>query len=261
MKPSLVEALQEKRSLRLAHELKIKWTARHTTVHRMIEERIRGLPVDVLPPPIGNIVAHPSMEAVLLDTPVDEVITDDMLDKPFEILSEIETAWRNDATEQLLTQLKTLRQVDNLTVDDLNLAAITFRCGDCYKWLTYPHILFHLCCSVSHRSVPTEDWATLEYFVSVTHQRPWKSTIVLLDLEMAGNIIRACGLNPETTTYQEMDELNPMLEQPEFDAANNEREAQKIWHKDEGRKPKRIVQGWRQAVEVRHIVCDWVIVY
>jgi len=250
MKPKLVSLLEDKRALRLQQELRSKWIRRHMTVCEMIQERKNTLPTDVLPPPDGNIVVHPSMRAVLLDTPIDEPITDEMLNEPFEAISEIEASRQAAAKEELLAQLKALKQSDMLTTADLDLAALLFKCGTCSKWITYPHILFHSCCSTDRQAFTTKEYGTLQCFIEVTDQRPWTNTVKEVGLQLIGDIVRACGLNPDVATQQEMDELDPMLEQPEVNRLDDIRIASCKWLSEEDRKRKRVAYGWRQAVQV-----------
>lgn len=251
MKDKLIASVEERRVLRLEYELKKKWQYRHCMALEWIGNYLTTLPLDTVHPPISNIVAYPSFRTVLLDTPIDEGISEEMLHKPLvEHLSTITSKWLESAKEELLQLIRPYKPNQNLTLKELELANLAFTCSSCGDPIRYPHILFHSCLSKVDRwrGPARADAGTIEEFNGANYIRPWSCEDIKEVRFMDASFILACGLDPETTTQKMMDDLAPLLEQPQEDLAKNQ--TRYIGYREEDRVPRRIVYSWRQALDV-----------
>jgi len=220
MEPSLIALLEEARAERLADELKEKWRSRHKSVCKLIDKRLNALSLDTARPPATHVAMQAPVQALLLDTPIDEEITDDMLDRPLEDLPAIIELWLVTAKTELVGLLQNSDHYkDDAALADLELATVAFMCKACYfdRVLFYPEVLYHQCCTSnrSHwidRLIP-EKADTTHGFVELMGHGFWSAKC--LRVRWTGEaklIVKACGLDPEVTTAKDMHRLDPLLE-------------------------------------------------
>ncbi|KAH9928198.1 uncharacterized protein B0H18DRAFT_1001803 [Fomitopsis serialis] len=116
--------------------------------------------------------------------------------------------WRSRVCNQLRDLMRsTMRFPQN--VDPLELAATTFRCGDCVQTcLFFPNVVAHSCQRV--RSSVTQQDTYPQSLQDI--MRPFLMRLREYKLsEPACQIVRFCGKDPETTTAKEMDALDIRL--------------------------------------------------
>ncbi|KAK7063931.1 F-box domain-containing protein [Favolaschia claudopus] len=136
--------------------------------------------------------------------------------------------WREGLRERVANVYKTAHDDETLSASDLetrlNLATTVFKCVACSQGsslfatmmamglmspkrcqpLFYPNILAHECWSRN------EDFSLVMMFLSNRVQRDhiWNCSGLRLDSELSdvvAGIVKACGMNPKTTTVEEMD--------------------------------------------------------
>jgi len=250
MEKGINSLMEDLRSERLEKTRKNKLLKRCSTVLKLLNARIDALPRDILPPPVGNIIAFAAFQEVILKTPIDEQIGDEMLDRPFEGIRELAIQWRNDADRDLLEVMRKYNFKDDVTPNDLHLAGLLFFCSKCSSSLMYPLVLLHTCCYWKHQYTYTNGPSpgTADEFSFMANRFPWSSEVLSIGtLENVADIIRVCGLDPSTATANMMDELDPFMEEL---AEDNHSEEQ-----NQDPNPRRTVyHNWRNAMksQVRH---------
>lgn len=116
--------------------------------------------------------------------------------------------------------------------------------------LFYPKVLGHRCLTKQHEL----NWdsasgdPTKQYDHSMGTRTRWTCHLLQVDEKagkMAANVVSTCGLNPETTTVDEMDQMNYQLACLECLS----------WSDDEWDQADAQVFGWRAAVSPIFILC------
>ncbi|KAF9071227.1 hypothetical protein BDP27DRAFT_1322563 [Rhodocollybia butyracea] len=154
--------------------------------------------------------------ALVWDTPNDEWLDDSLCkSKLLEYLPSIIREWRPAKIQEVLEILRKSRP--SATVSDLHLATSVFACSSCkVKVLHYPQMFYHRCC---HQSSQSRNDKSLEnYVLSKWYDPPlglWMSnTLVYNDKgsQDITKIIKACNLDPKTTTAADLHLANPLIE-------------------------------------------------
>ncbi|KAJ3770337.1 hypothetical protein FB446DRAFT_790599 [Lentinula raphanica] len=162
-------------------------------------------------PSIGDVLSHEKLQDLLWDTPDDDSLTDDILrSKLLEHLPESVEEWRDVVDHYLLERVLQASR-PTATHNDLHLATSVFKCIGCYQPLYYPQLYYHRCYALqSFFTIFDEnDDGTIDY------HRPWTHRSLRFSethAERAEMIVKACSLDPNTVTFQEMYDANPLIE-------------------------------------------------
>lgn len=127
--------------------------------------------------------------------------------------------WRKQTCAKLLAMMPA-SPVDVDDIAGLNLATTVFQCSRCGEPITYPRILVHRCTRSISTGVYLEPSAGEHDILNALHINGWNWPWNYMDetvsfntdsSEVAAEIVLLCGLDPETTTANEMDELDARL--------------------------------------------------
>ncbi|OSX63251.1 hypothetical protein POSPLADRAFT_1045631 [Postia placenta MAD-698-R-SB12] len=90
--------------------------------------------------------------------------------------------------------------------DPLELAVVMFECSQCSSVLQYPSVLGHEC-NVAVFGPETEIYFKFVWDVSYSRTLPVEA-FDAVDIRIASQIVRACGMDPGTATHAEMETLD-----------------------------------------------------
>jgi len=204
VRPQLVKYLEDHKKARLTLD-------RVETVRNILpgiyNQYMKDQPFNAIVPPPSELAVIPQFKDVITNTPLETTLTQASFDSVVEKLPEICSEWRNTKERQLVDMFKESGLASKkslLTVDSLKLAKVLFRCRACGESISYPRVLVHDCHKMAFESdsispvdrIKTEDlWDRTEPTV-VFDAKASKATIL---------IMQTCGLNPNTTTAEELD--------------------------------------------------------
>ncbi|KAK0233981.1 hypothetical protein IW262DRAFT_126179 [Armillaria fumosa] len=158
----------------------------------------------IIPKPDDVVIQEP-FSTLFFDTPLDVSIADSLqamwIHLP-DIASKLRKAQTSKFTEVMeQAGLKA----------DVHLATTVFRCTECCQSYQYPYVLAHRC---PFREVPKpfndEDWKPYA-LRRISHHMAWSESQFTIDQETVDKmacLIKTCGLDPETATYEDMDMLD-----------------------------------------------------
>ncbi|KAJ4491660.1 hypothetical protein C8R41DRAFT_372390 [Lentinula lateritia] len=168
-------------------------------------------------PALGDILTAKVFETLIWDTPIEKVIH--FPAKLSEHLPRIIDKWRSAKIQELLKLVQKSKQSKTLpVVSDLHLATTIFECTECTTAMHYPQMFYHDCC-LQHKSPNKISHERMEMFrtnyFDFLGYGPWMiHTLVLSDqwpLVME-KLLKACSLDPTTTTVHELRSVNPPIE-------------------------------------------------
>ncbi|KAK0481359.1 hypothetical protein IW261DRAFT_1606680 [Armillaria novae-zelandiae] len=159
----------------------------------------------IIPKPDDVVVQEP-FSTLFFDTPLDVSIADS-LQAMWIHLPDVASKLR-DAQTSKLTEL--MKQAGLKA--DLHLATTVFRCTECCQSYQYPYVLAHRCPSQElAKPFNDEDWKPY-VLRRISHcYMAWSESQFSIDQETVDKVaclIKTCGLDPETATYEDMDTLD-----------------------------------------------------
>jgi len=248
--------MQSLRRQRIIRTLKASWNKRHLKILELLHDYLRTRPLVIMP--IGDIVEIPSVSKLIVGTPIAVEITREMLHQVLDAakLEERGQLWIAKASERLLQLLKYANIKGDPTMADLCLAGLTFPCDGCRLDVSFPQVLFHNCCTNVSRQRSSQA-GTIEEFSERTLLQAWSTETLNKPKQpiRCKSVIQACGLHPLTATAKDMDELDPLFEQPEIDA---EEYQEAVRYKVPDCQKKRTIYSWRLAMVSKvscHVSC------
>ncbi|KAJ3852827.1 hypothetical protein EV368DRAFT_82141 [Lentinula lateritia] len=217
IKDGLVELLSEHRKNRLETAKLCVMRARY----ELLSEKYRQIcsKSDCREPysALGDILTAKVFETLIWDTPVEKVIH--FPAKLSEHLPRIIDKWRTAKIQDLLKLVQKSKQSKTLpAVSDLHLATTIFECTECKTAMHYPQMFYHECC-LQHQSPNKISHERMEMFrknyFGYLGYGPWMiRTLVLSDQwpPVMEKLLKACSLDPTTTTVHELRSVNPPIE-------------------------------------------------
>jgi hypothetical protein len=183
---------------------------RATILKDVLEKYAANLPINHPAPGMGDIADFPAFKTILLDTPLDNVITPGSFEDAVSLLPALSAEWRASKELELLEILG-----PHTSLADLQLAATRFRCMGCSHDIPYPRIIVHQClrqlnCDEQPANQREMDFSACQEILG----RIWSPTrCVKSTVEQKMNsIILQCGLDPATATHQELMSSDVILE-------------------------------------------------
>lgn len=226
------------KAARLAKERDAVLRKRYALLIDAYRDYISTQAIDTVFPPVVDIAITKVFQSLIVDTPENEILTEeDFVRVVVAQLPIIMQDWRKAKDDELVEILK--KHVPDATVSHLHLATTVFKCDAigfystcCNEPLTYPRVFAHRCTSsydVSTPSVgeslamtwcdtpgvPPVDKSLLPFWY--LHAVPWNMGGDRISFSEVGSrnakaAVKACGLNPDVTTVEDMNSLDPMLE-------------------------------------------------
>lgn len=155
-------------------------------------------------PRFADIAYLPQFRRIM-EAPSASTVTTDMFDALRNELPALIADWQEDATRKLRQIAATAVGIPEGT-DPLELAVVMFECSQCSSVLQYPSVLGHEC-NVAVFGPETEIYFKFVWDVSYSRTLPVEA-FDAVDIRIASQIVRACGMDPGTATHAEMETLD-----------------------------------------------------
>ncbi|KAF9075684.1 hypothetical protein BDP27DRAFT_1414866 [Rhodocollybia butyracea] len=140
---------------------------------------------------------------------------DILTNKLSEHLPSILSEWRPAKVKELVEIIQKARPKG--TAADLDLLTTLFGCTDCDSAMHFPQMFYHNCCATNKASGAShERLLSLDDDYYNSPQGPWMShKLVLLNealVERVKDIARACSLDVEASTIEDLHSADPLIE-------------------------------------------------
>ncbi|TFK48760.1 hypothetical protein OE88DRAFT_502041 [Heliocybe sulcata] len=225
IKPSLVKFLHEKKAERLEEERVKDILRRDSMVVDAYQEWLRDMsPTEAFPSTADICLTEEFERFTTMGGDVASAMRE--LSDAVSQLPRLVDEWRADAKLELCQLLPSLPDDypdrDNAWKEPrrLQLATTIFRCQSCEELVHYPRVLVHSCltkfsrssssCTGEHADGPAEE---TDIRLLALQCKPWSCDggRLVYDTRASGlarSLVAACGLSPDATTKDRMDELN-----------------------------------------------------
>ncbi|SJL13372.1 uncharacterized protein ARMOST_16814 [Armillaria ostoyae] len=205
----LVGHMRSQKAMRIENEERTAIDRRCKLFLSMYQEFASSLPeIPVIPRQADVLLSEP-FSVVILNTPLLDAVTEEILKEPFVHFKEIAARWREEKNCELQGVMK-----KSGFESKLNLATTLFHCESCASRLAYPDVLRHFCCTqlryISDLDLKKNRYKALWNMPCHT----WYADKLRFDqvgFDKATAVVKLCGLDPETATAQDMDDMNPRL--------------------------------------------------
>jgi hypothetical protein len=222
----LVDILKEIRRERLEMEQFARLRKRANVVVALLGDFASERPVNEVIPGPADVCDMDEFKTVIEDTPDDVEVTQESFKQAMERLPQLITQWRSAKDAELVrilsasvstppeSQLNESQPENNRA--RLELATTFFLCKSCSGMISYPRILVHNCTHVySWRYREVNDPRNTLW--GILTDVPWNlggNIIAVKDgaKESGSLVVKSCGLDPDTTSTQEMDNLDARFE-------------------------------------------------
>jgi hypothetical protein len=215
--PEFIQLVETTRNARIEAERSAVLHERHLTLQKLYKDYVaENTSKETYLPPFGDIMACEIFDSVLWDTPLDTTVTEEDFADGFTMVPAFIEEWKQKKTEKLLQLVREARPTT--TVESLGSVDTIFYCRycGCSKPLYYPQVLNHSCFTGARRNDsynPRND--SYNPYLKLG-QYPWTDSPYSVNYSVSMSdrmkaILQACGL-PSDVTWDQLDELNPMLE-------------------------------------------------
>ncbi|KZT28747.1 hypothetical protein NEOLEDRAFT_1057588 [Neolentinus lepideus HHB14362 ss-1] len=216
IKDTLVEFIKEKEVERLEEARLEVMFSRDALAAKLYKDWLATQALTEPFPSVADICLMKEFNDVIV-RPADQPVKKKDFNPAIATLPQFVEEWRAKAKLELCKVLPALPEDhpnrDNAWKDPqrLDLATTIFGCG-CFNTVSYPRVLFHRCLTsfgMSDCKVTDDLTARFERLNCV----PWgyrdKQRCAVPASRFTRTLVQACGLDPETTTKIDMDELDP----------------------------------------------------
>jgi len=203
------------KAARIAREKKQFFKEMLQRLREISREYSKTLPANHIFPNTADIYFHPTVNTALSAV------------ESYEALEEVLTRIQPSLPEIVDDCLKLSKQhLTNLVIDDytqhnksfdlsvLTLASTLFLCRDCQCDLTLDQTVVHECRRSYYYNLSDDMQAVHSAIREVTTAHKIQSTISfsLAQLEAFATVLHSCGIDPNTTTVADMNEVDPVIE-------------------------------------------------
>ncbi|KAF9025384.1 hypothetical protein BDP27DRAFT_1543497 [Rhodocollybia butyracea] len=156
------------------------------------------------------------LENMIWDTPLDENLDDEQLQSKLsdEFLPAIIAKWRPAKVREALKIVQ--KSQPGASASDLKLATSSFRCTKCEDRLFYSEVFHHTCRGQNKsRNRLSDEQLSIQVSYHYWGRGCWEPQGISFDtawLDITKTIIKACGLDPRTATFQDLYDANPLIE-------------------------------------------------
>ncbi|KAJ7596655.1 hypothetical protein C8J56DRAFT_917997 [Mycena floridula] len=214
---TLVDVMTEQRAARLQEERQNLRLERRKVLNQVLDTYLETLPHNAIGPQKGCLANLDAFKTVFLQLPLEKKLTLDMFPEALAEIPAFCKEWRTLRDLELMALMPT-----GSSVDTLSLATTSFLCNSCRLHIRYPMVLIHKCLTPTHSQIPfpgqDQDPELVAFFSSIQRWpiQPLEKYLTYATglASTCEAIIRLCEKDPLTTTLEEMDELNPLLESP-----------------------------------------------
>ncbi|KAJ3770833.1 hypothetical protein FB446DRAFT_136038 [Lentinula raphanica] len=207
IKNPLVTFLSEQQAERNHWEQDLASMCRSLNIEGLYHDILSKADVREPFPPIGDVHRHQVFQD-LIDMPASEDLTEDFLrSKLLEHLPELAKEWQEKSDQKLLEIMQEHRP--SSIVSDLHLATTLFICARCRRSLLYYPQLFQHTCYMNPKPYSSGRYTPID------SENPWSSSTIVFSntfSDHARGLVEACSLDPNTATFQDIYNANPLFE-------------------------------------------------
>ncbi|KII84240.1 hypothetical protein PLICRDRAFT_95574 [Plicaturopsis crispa FD-325 SS-3] len=243
--PDLVAYITQQKEQRIRYNRPYRLRSAVEIVKTLVEAYNMRQPPDQPTLAVADVCLLPPFKSVILDTPPDIEITAESFGDAMDLLPQLTPAWFEASTDQLVARIAEITSHE-ATRQSLELATSWFGCAAAVTCqvaphhgasiITHHHMHFSLQSDVETRSA----YAELSFAFGALKHGPWRPESFEL-VRGVPELVRACGLDPESATAAEMDALDPWV------ACRGSRCAKPVEH-GEGKGDIKVF-NWRAAVQ------------
>ncbi|KAJ7085777.1 hypothetical protein B0H15DRAFT_846335 [Mycena belliarum] len=210
MKPQLVNLMQDTREKLHRKQRKALLKNRQRLLLLVLKKYNHDRPIEEINPRAIEICVLPHI-AAMIENPTMESYTEETFREVLDDLPRFCEEWRDSKTRDLVALIPR----HNVHQAFLRRATTFFHCADCSEPIAYPRILAHACqYTLRHGHRNRDD--DLALLCQNLDSEPWNSDGRRVSYYPAAeaparSVVRACGLDTELTTAQDMDDVNPWL--------------------------------------------------
>ena len=171
---------------------------------------VETYPVNSIIPRASDVFLDPVVQDLFFRPPLSTTFTEKDLETVGTFFPDIVLRWRNKTEEKLLSLMSPNQ---NISESLLQLATTIFSCQYCTSDpLTYPRVLIHRCATTFGHAID-DDRPALRRCLDCSD---WNAgSVITFDTQKIvcmSEAIKLCGLDPKSTTKEDMDKQNPIFE-------------------------------------------------
>ena len=198
-----VSRLRQERDTLLAKRLPI--------LRKVYNTCVETYPVNSIIPRVADVFLDPVIQDLFNRLPLSTNFTEKDLETVGALFPDVVLRWRNKTEEKLLTMMTPSQDICASSI--LQLATTIFSCQFCHnEALTYPRVLIHRCATYQGSAID-EDQMGLRIYLGHSY---WNAgNFITFDAQKIVSMseaIKLCGLDPKSTTREDMDKQNPIFE-------------------------------------------------
>ncbi|TFK38759.1 hypothetical protein BDQ12DRAFT_651090 [Crucibulum laeve] len=219
IKPKVVQFMEDVKARRLVREKKNTMKCRQALMEEVRQAYALTCPPNSIIPPATDIYCFKPFLSIIEDTPFNEDVTIESFHDVMHLLPTLIEDWRRRKDRQLLDMIATATTLSDVDEKYLHLATTTFSCIACHYRkcsLTYPRILVHKCASSTYFCLVKWEKSELAELFSNLRRTTWnygrQINFNTAMYQETRKVVKLCGLDPDTTTVEGMDTLNPIFE-------------------------------------------------
>ncbi|KIM79642.1 hypothetical protein PILCRDRAFT_823182 [Piloderma croceum F 1598] len=225
IKQPLVEILEELKEKRLTAERLATFKKRQNLIATLLKAYTRERPVTEVIPGPTDVCNMDEFRTIIEDTDVDVEVTEANFKEAMNRLPQLVTEWRITKDEELVHIMNEYvtpsgsRRNESQPQHDhtqLELATTFFQCKICNTSISYPRILVHSCVHSLRDYWRDYDEFRCKLWLNLDDE-PWNFAGDRIGIYLRGGppareIVMSCGLDPDTTTAKQMDDLDARFE-------------------------------------------------
>jgi hypothetical protein len=215
-----MEELKEKR---LVAERLATLKKRQHLVRTLLKDYALERPADEVIPGPADVCSMDEFKTIIEDTPEDVEVSEQTFWPAMERLPQLIDEWRAAKDAELVRIINAAASDGSQSKESqsesdraqLELATTIFQCTSCQRSISYPRILIHSCVHCLRDAWRRPDDPTSKLWQNLDDE-PWNSGGDRVIIHKKGRpaarcVVMSCGLDPDTTTAQEMDNLDGRL--------------------------------------------------
>lgn len=212
--------MEEKKAERIKEEHLALVEERQKMFVSVIREYAHKQYPEVIPPTADIFYGIDGVDAII-DAQSDAPATAESFSQIIERLPAFVKEWRRARDIELLSLLPTRITGNSSTQEDnfskLHLSTTFFKCSNCCSSISYPRVLAHSCLSLPCAPIRNTNTDIDQlYLYTQICSSPWNSGRQIRFANkvhtVARDIVRRCGLDPDTATVSDMDAGDYWLE-------------------------------------------------
>ncbi|KAF5370966.1 hypothetical protein D9757_009897 [Collybiopsis confluens] len=209
IKPELVRIFSYQKNRRLKWEKEVLARQRREVFCRVYEQFMTDFDYRSAVAHLGDVLEDSVCQELIIGNNHDTLADEAYESRLVEFFTTFVERWTPKKVQEVLDVLQ--NAIPTATVSDLHLATSVFICTMCVQPLAFPEMFHHLCCYKWHR--PKIETRT-ELQKEIRSLSSWNCDIRFSAEGSTSfkDIVKACGLDPLTTTTQDMYATNPLVE-------------------------------------------------